>query len=274
MTTQPTGAPSLGPVGAVIWDLDDTLVVERAAAEAAMLATCEWAAMTLSVNPVQLCDDVFGLAKSHWRALPTIRYARDVGISSWEGLWATFDGPGPELAELRSRAPSYRQSVWRAAVERQLHPSAKAISELADRFIVERRARMRMFDDARSTIDHLCQRVPMVVVTNGAPDTQRAKVRHSGLDRFGLPTVISGDIGVGKPDPEPFERALRMLGVSPAQAVAVGDSHSRDIEPALELGLAALLLIRESTRQEQQADPHSRFGVISTLHEVTQIVEP
>lgn len=66
----------------MIWDLDDTLVVERPAAEAAMAATCRQASALLDVDPNRLEQDVFDEAKSHWWSLPTIDFARRVGIAS------------------------------------------------------------------------------------------------------------------------------------------------------------------------------------------------
>ena len=37
----------IGPIEAVIWDLDDTLIVERPAAETAMTTTCQHATTPL-----------------------------------------------------------------------------------------------------------------------------------------------------------------------------------------------------------------------------------
>ena len=59
-----------------------------------------------------------------------------------------------------------------------------------------------------------------------------------------MPTVVAGEIGIGKPRPEPFLLALDQLGVAPEQAVFVGDNVTRDINPALNLGMAALLIAR------------------------------
>ena len=50
--------------------------------------------------------------------------------------------------------------------------------------------------------------------------------------------VLPGDVGATKPDPRPFEAALRALEVSPEQAVYVGDDPTRDFEGARRAGLA------------------------------------
>ena len=84
------GLPS-GSVDAVIWDLDDTLVVERPAAEAAMAAACRYAATLLDVDPTRLGQDVFEEAKSHWWNLPTFSFARRVGIARYAMANNCFD---------------------------------------------------------------------------------------------------------------------------------------------------------------------------------------
>ncbi|MCY3961404.1 MAG: hypothetical protein OXG34_07020 [bacterium] len=63
-------------VEAVVWDLDDTLVVERPAAEAAVAATCQQAAIVLGVDPNQLEQDVFDEAQSNGGACPPSSLAR------------------------------------------------------------------------------------------------------------------------------------------------------------------------------------------------------
>ncbi len=258
----------------MIWDLDDTLVVERPAAEAAVAATCQHAAAVLGVNPERLEQDVFDEAKSQWSALPTIDFARRVGIASWEALWATFEDPGREFSDLRAVRLSHRQAVWRKAIERQTSVDPPSVEELSERFVVERLSRMEAYPDAEPVISQLHPEVPMAIVTNGAPDTQRTKLSLSGLDRFGLPTVVAGEIGIGKPSPEPFLRALDQLEVAPERAVFVGDSLSRDITPASNLGMTALLIARYHHDPNSIALPEGRCNVITTLHAVQQYLSP
>ncbi len=259
-------------VDAVIWDLDDTLVVERPAAEAAMAATCRHASTVLDVDPEQLEQDVFDEAKSQWSSLPTIDFARRVGIASWEALWATFEGPGQELSDLRAVRLSHRQAVWREAIERQTTVDPRTVEELSERFVDERLNRMEAYPDAEPVISQLQPEIPMAIVTNGAPDTQRTKLRLTGLDRLGLPTVVAGEFDIGKPNPEPFLRALDQLGIAPEQAVFVGNSLTRDIAPALNLDMAALLIARRPHDHNSITLPEGRCSVISSLHAIHQFL--
>ncbi len=63
---------------------------------------------------------------------------------------------------------------------------------------------------------------------------------------FGLfdTTIFSYDAGVLKPGREIFELALKNLSSRPEEAIMVGDTYSSDIEPALSLGMKAVLIKR------------------------------
>jgi putative hydrolase of the HAD superfamily len=56
--------------------------------------------------------------------------------------------------------------------------------------------------------------------------------------------LVSGELGLEKPDPAIFHRTLEVAGVAPAECVYVGDSLHHDIEPCLALGIRAVLIDR------------------------------
>lgn len=56
--------------------------------------------------------------------------------------------------------------------------------------------------------------------------------------------VISGLVGIEKPDPAIYELALEQARVEPSSAVHVGDSPGLDVEPASSVGIRPILLDR------------------------------
>ena len=81
---------------------------------------------------------------------------------------------------------------------------------------------------------------------------------YSMLDRHGLreffdSIVISGEVGVKKPDPRIFSFALDKAGLSPAEVAYVGDTQE-DMQAALAAGLIPILIRRE----EVPLDFHAR----------------
>lgn len=65
------------------------------------------------------------------------------------------------------------------------------------------------------------------------------------LDRLGVLNYfehqeVSGDIGLGKPDPRFFEHILQKCGVSPCEALMIGDRLDNDIVPARMMGMKTI----------------------------------
>jgi putative hydrolase of the HAD superfamily len=56
--------------------------------------------------------------------------------------------------------------------------------------------------------------------------------------------VTSAVVGVTKPDPEPFRRALALAGADADEALHVGDSLENDVEGARAAGVRAVLVAR------------------------------
>lgn len=75
------------------------------------------------------------------------------------------------------------------------------------------------------------------LVTNGYSDIQRKKVKGAGLTEFWDTIVVSEDIGISKPDAAIFLTALNRLGITPEEAVFVGDHYEKDILGAMNVGM-------------------------------------
>ena len=72
---------------------------------------------------------------------------------------------------------------------------------------------------------------------------------HDVLARVGLAgvfeaVVTAAAVGAAKPHPQPFEAALRNLGVEASQCVHVGDDPATDVAGAEAIGISALLIDR------------------------------
>jgi putative hydrolase of the HAD superfamily len=99
-------------------------------------------------------------------------------------------------------------------------------------------------DGARAALEGLRARgLTLCVVSN----TMRTpgQVLRKILDRYGLLTpftvlTFSDECGVRKPDPEIFRLTLNQAGVSPAEAVHVGDDPVLDVEGAREAGMRVI----------------------------------
>lgn len=95
---------------------------------------------------------------------------------------------------------------------------------------------------ALEVVETIAARLPVVIVTNGATVTQEGRMARSPLKNLICGMVISESVGVSKPRPEIFFKALEPLGVVPREALMVGDGVNSDIRGANNAGIDACWL--------------------------------
>lgn len=78
------------------------------------------------------------------------------------------------------------------------------------------------------------------VITNGPSYLQNHKMDTSGLRPYCDLVVVSGDVGVHKPDPALFIYAAEKLGLKPEECCYVGDHPINDIQGAKAAGMMAI----------------------------------
>ena len=210
-------------IDAVLLDLDETLLDDDASMRRALGETC-----------AQLEGE---------HGLPAGRLARaylEFAPRAWRGLGSVPTAGGPGLADGRA----IRVWMW-GEVLGSLGAAAPGSAErAAGLYAAARRRCYAAFDDALPALERLSGEYRLGVVTNGASDTQREKLEALAVGRYLGAVVISGEAGVGKPEPAVFRLALEALGVAPGRAAHVGDSLESDVAGALGAGVHAVWLSR------------------------------
>jgi putative hydrolase of the HAD superfamily len=145
---------------------------------------------------------------------------------------------------LRDWAPHYRQESWLRALQTFSVDDSELAKQLADEFIEQRRQRHVVYPEARSVLETLQGHYQLGLITNGLSCLQRLKIEGSGLGSFFEATVIAGDIGIRKPEPEAFNEILGRLHVTAAEAVIIGNSVGGDIAGAQAVGMKGILIDR------------------------------
>jgi putative hydrolase of the HAD superfamily len=250
---------------ALLFDLDNTLLMEDEATFASVRAACDIARARAGTEPSALVAAVTREAETLWRAAPTYAYCDAMGIWWGEGLWGDFAGEAPELRAVRAFVPGFRHEVWERALAAIGWPDPVLAAELASAYRVARRSRQIVDVEAAAVLDDLARDHRLGLVTNGAPDVQREKLAGTTLaPRFGA-IVISAELGIAKPDPRIFHAALDALGVKDAAAM-VGDSLTRDVAGARSAGIRSIWIDRggEPPRPEDPV-PDARVRALSEV---------
>ena len=239
----------------IIFDLDDTLMVEMASEEAAFLAACGPARERHGVDPERLYKAVRARAGELWQAFEAHPFCRRIGFASWEGLWSSFEGGAPEMKLLREWGPTYHHEAWSRALADVGVEDEAFVVELSERYKQERIKRHVNFEETEAVLEDLRKDFRLGMLTNGAEDIQQKKIAGSGLAPFFDAIVITGAIGIGKPAPRAFDVILNQLGVTAAETVMVGNSLSSDVRGAINAGLSSVWLNRDGSWAEEGITP-------------------
>ena len=136
---------------------------------------------------------------------------------------------------------------------------------LVERFVERTEAALAA---SRSVLEVLAARFRLGVVSNFYGNVGRIL---ADADIAPLLDVIADStrLGMSKPDPRIFARAVGALRLSPGAVMHVGDSYERDVQAALRAGLRAAWLVPTG------ASGHAEDGVVCvrSLDELTQLFD-
>ena len=228
------------PARVLLFDLDETLILDEAATRSALevILAPVVGRFGLGIDPV--AASLRRHAEQLWRSASTFDYCFRIGISASEGFWARFEGDTTDLTALRHWAPEYRRRVWSHALREHGISSEPLAEELAEAFFQERRGQQQLFPETLAVLAELRPGRKFGMITNGAPDLQREKIAALGLEPLFDHVMVSGEFGIGKPDPAIFRHVLHVLHADPEEAVMVGDKLERDIAGARAAGIPSV----------------------------------
>lgn len=89
--------------------------------------------------------------------------------------------------------------------------------------------------EARVVLEYLAERMPLALVSNFYGNIDEV-LRDFGIRHLFCGIAESAVLGIRKPDPRIFSIGCTILGLEPEKVLVVGDSISKDIEPAASIG--------------------------------------
>jgi putative hydrolase of the HAD superfamily len=205
---------------AMLIDMDDTILSAYGRPEIAWnKIASEYADELNGLPPPQVAAAILSFARNFW--------------STAEPAWRL------RLGEARRLTVKGGFAALAAAGHAAL-PDDLAI-RIADRFTSYREEEMFVFPGAHEAIDQLkALGVRLALVTNGAADTQRAKVERFELAHRFDHIQIEGEHGFGKPEERAYHHAMEALGVTARDTWMVGDNLEWEVEVPQRLGIYAI----------------------------------
>jgi putative hydrolase of the HAD superfamily len=231
------------------FDLDETLL-DGSRFEESTVRTCqELAAELPSLDARRLHEVNTGIFQEYW---PEV-------VDGWT------------LGRLDGEAVTFE--TWRRTL-RACGCNDESVARRATRIHVRLgRDSYRLFEDVRELLGLAAQRgLSLAVITNGAADTQRDKLKALGIDGLFDAIVISGEVGVAKPDTNAFEIALTQLALPPEGVWHIGDNLATDVAGAKAASVRAVWVNRNG-RLRAPSDPEPDLEIRSLSDLIAELSE-
>lgn len=142
----------------------------------------------------------------------------------------------------------HSQQAWAGLVDATFvglvepKPSESFFPDLYERFGDP--AAWRIPEDVLPTLDELASRGFRLAAVSNWDERLRPLLKALNLDGYFEAVLVSCELYFAKPSSVVFEHALRKLGVTPAEALHVGDSAEEDVRGATDAGMHAVLIDR------------------------------
>ncbi len=143
--------------------------------------------------------------------------------------------------------PHFRVYVSRIAWELGyvLPETDPLISEAVRVFYMEFKHHLKIDKSAFEVLESLQKKYKLGLISNLTfSECAWELLDEYNLKNFFETILVSGDINVRKPSPEIFKKALSSLGVTPSQAIFVGDNLENDIRGSVSIGMRSIHIRR------------------------------
>ncbi len=216
----------------------------------------------------------FDLDDTLWDVAP-VMHSAEAALRDWLAAEAPRLGPVPIehlwaiRAHLLQADPGLKHRLSELRRRILLHAlldagyaqgEADDLAELGFQVFLAARHQVQLFPEVHPTLERLALRYTLGVITNGNAD-----VRRLGLADYFRFALCAEELGIGKPDPHPFQTALQHAGVTAEQAVHIGDHPSDDIAGARAAGMRAIWFNPQGKAWEGEQAPDAQIRSLAEL---------
>lgn len=143
-----------------------------------------------------------------------------------------------------------------------IHYNDKDLDELAGAYITELPKDNHLFTGVMDVLAYLTTQYQLHIITNGFHEVQHLKLKNSGISTYFKTVTTSEEVGLKKPNPVIFQKALEKAIARPHRSLMVGDTFEADILGAEAVGMETLFF---NYRKEIIPDKYRQIDAITEL---------
>lgn len=103
-------------------------------------------------------------------------------------------------------------------------------------------------DEFIDVIAKLQGKYKLAIISNGQSESQRKKIRQVNIEQYFDEIIVSGEVGVNKPNREIFDIMSARLGVKNEECIYIGDVFSSDILGAIRADMIPVWILEDTER--------------------------
>jgi putative hydrolase of the HAD superfamily len=184
---------------------------------------------TLFVNEDSTRESVRYAWQSVEKDYPNIPIERvvDAYMDSRDKFWHVDDTQ--VIPEIQQGAVHVRRVLWTMTFKTLGIQRDDVLDTLVQRFGEKRYETWRLYPESIDILNQLKTSYKLVIVTNGISEIQRGKIKKVQVESYFHPILVSGELGISKPDPRFLYQAADTIDVKYSECVMIGDSVRNDI---------------------------------------------
>ncbi len=105
-----------------------------------------------------------------------------------------------------------------------------------------------LFDDVLEIVAYLKPKYRLAILSNGNAVSQRRKLSATNILHNFEFSLVSGEVGIHKPDLRIYDYVVKKLNLKPNECVYIGDNYAFDIEASKKAGLSAIFVNRNNKK--------------------------
>ena len=114
------------------------------------------------------------------------------------------------------------------------------LDTLATTYIEELPKNNFLFEGVMEVLQYLSEKYILHIITNGFEEVQHLKLKNSGISTYFKTVTTSEEVGLKKPNPVIFQKALQKAMALPKVSLMIGDTFEADILGAESVGMETL----------------------------------
>ncbi|BBN80831.1 haloacid dehalogenase [Pseudoalteromonas sp. A25] len=141
-----------------------------------------------------------------------------------------------------------------------LNTEPQLLAEHKNRLFIDVAATMspKLMPYAKEVLHKACEQYIIALVTGSTRNEALPVLKHYELDGLFSCIVCKDDVLNPKPHPEPYNKALSLLGVKACEAVAIEDTHT-GLSSATSAGLRTIVVPNHHSKQQNMS--HASYNV-------------